>query len=204
MSSIAELPDSFFADAAAALPASAGSKWRPTSAMMWYDGIIDDILANPGTSIKETAARLNRAAGTLYIIVNSDLFKARYAQRRKEHSDALQQKLTAKLTGVASLALDSVKEKLEKQRDQVPLPQLVEIVTGTIDRLGYAPQRGGGPSVVVNTNAQAVAAAPSASPDALAKARMHLRTLELQRASESGARGREGPLVLDASGGGEA
>lgn len=179
----AAIPESFFADIAPPRPAELGdlsqhSGWKPTKAMTWYDAIIDDMFAHPGTSLKETAARLGRSPVTVGLIVRSDLFKARYAQRREAFASELDMRLAGKLAKVAETALDLTQEVLNKKRDSVPLPLLNEITKGALDRLGYGPSRSESAqtvSVTVN-NQQAVSA--QVSPDALARARENLRLLQ--------------------------
>jgi len=136
--------------------------------MKWYDHIIDDLLANPGTSLAATAARLGRSASTVYTVCASDLFKARYSQRRAQFEEELSRKMVAKITKAADLALDATIEVLEKKRDAIPLPVLNELTKNTLDRLGYGPSRE--PPVVINNNV--------VSAEALAAAREKLKVVE--------------------------
>lgn len=158
----------------------------PVKAMMWYDAIIDDMFANPGTTQKATAQRLNRSAVTIGYVVNSDMFKARYAQRRDQFNEELDQRLIGKLAQVAELSLDYTIEKLNKVQSAVPLPMLHDIADKALNRLGYGP-KGGGPSLAVTVNAnnggQQIIAPVSA--DALAAARSTLRTIENKKFIES-------------------
>src|SRR5215471_18897141 len=71
----AEIPGDLFKELEAVQPAK-GAPHQPSVAQKWYDGIIDDILANPGTTVKDTAARLGRSPSTISAICNSDLFKS--------------------------------------------------------------------------------------------------------------------------------
>jgi len=168
----AELPSDFFADVA---EVKASKDPKVSAALRWYDGIIDDILANPGTTVAATAARLGRHPGTISAITNSDLFKARWDQRRTAFSVALDLHLSDKLARVAEKALDHTIEVLDKKRDTIPLPMLKDLALGTLDRLGYAPQARERPEVQVNINNTA-----SASPEALERARNKMRELELR------------------------
>jgi hypothetical protein len=139
------------------------------SGLMWYDDIIDDILGHPGTTMKDTARRLGRAATTICAIVSSDLFKARWTQRREQFNAALDERLTRKLASVAEKGLDATLEILDKKRDSIPLPVLNETVKNSLDRLGYGPSPPTAP-VVINNNV--------VSAEALAKARENLRTID--------------------------
>jgi hypothetical protein len=172
----AELPSDFFSDVAdaRAVPNVTGGP-RPSVAMKWYDGIIDDILANPGTTVKDTAARLGRHPGTISAICSSDLFKARWEQRRAQFSMALDLHLSQKLAQVAEKALDHTIEALDKKRDSIPLPILKDLALGSLDRLGYGPSREAAAPVNVQINN-----GTAASPEALARAREKMRELELR------------------------
>lgn len=173
-----EIPESFFADLDNVPPVrnvfgSEGRQgWTPAGAMKWYDHIIDDLLANPGTSLTDCAARLGRAPHTVQTIVRSDLFQARYAQRRQQFEAELDRKIVAKITKTAELALDATIEHLEKKRDTIPLPILNEVTKTALDRLGYGPSRDSGPQVNVQLNNNVVSA------EALASAREKLKLVE--------------------------
>lgn len=185
-----QLPESFFRDLEPRRttgtdklghPVPAGA-WQPQKAMYWYDSIIDDFFANPGTTIKECAARLGRSPVTISLIVRSDLFKARYAQRRDCFNEELDLRLVGKLARVAETALDLTQEVLEKKRDSVPLPLLHQIAEGAMERLGYGPKPAQGASAPVQVNInnnQAV----TASPNALREAREKLKLLEASNAN---------------------
>ena len=168
----AELPKDFFADMQDAKASPPGESPR---ALRWYDGIIDDILAHPGTSIKDTAARLGRSASTVGTIMSSDLFKARWEQRRQQFSMALDLHLSQKLASVAEKALDHTIAVLDKKRDNIPLPILKDLALGSLDRLGYGPKSI--PQAAVNVQVNTLA---TASPEALERARTKMKELELK------------------------
>lgn len=156
----------------------------PRKAMYWYDSIIDDMFANPGTSIKDVAARLKRSPVTIGYIVTSDLFKARYAQRRNQFSEELDTRLIGKLAKVAELSLDFTLAALEKKRESVPLPLLHEISDKALARLGYGPKPAGPAAVAVtvnNSNTSAAQVVVPVSAAALAAARDTLKTIEQQK-----------------------
>jgi len=172
----AEIPQDFFADVKDAKPDTSP---RVSTALRWYDGIIDDILANPGTTVAATAARLGRSPGTISAITSSDLFKARWEQRRTAFSLALDLHLSGKLAQVAEKALDHTIEQLDKKRDSIPLPILKDLALGSLDRLGYGPEKIASTAIQVNVNNGA------ASPEALERARTKMRELELRPMADS-------------------
>ena len=195
-----ELPASFWMEAndlphnRPGPPRTTGTgMWKPMASLVWYDSIIDDILANPGTRLKDTAARLGRSNTTISSVVSSDLFKARWVQRREQFSQALDERLTRKLAAVAEKGLDATIEILDKKRDSIPLPVLNETVKNSLDRLGYGPSPPPAAPVIVNNNV--------VSAEALAAARDNLRTIEThaKRASDS-ERVAFGPALPDSAG----
>jgi hypothetical protein len=161
-----------------------GEKQEQLRGMLWYDSIIDDLLSHPGTHLQDTAKRLNKAPNTIYLICGSDLFKARYAQRRAQFNADLDQRLTGKVAKVAELALDATISHLEKKHDAVPLQHLKEIGKDALDRLGYGVPKVSSPSVVVNNHnsAQAVVA-NQVSGESLARARAAMKLLNESQAN---------------------
>jgi hypothetical protein len=175
-----EIPADFFSGLEDTEPTrNVSGHVKPSVALRWYDGIIDDILANPGTTIKDTATRLGRHPGTISAICNSDLFKARWEQRRAQFSMALDLHLSQKLAQVAEKALDHTITTLDKKQDSIPLPILKDLALGSLDRLGYSPAKE--PSAALNVNINNVGAA---SAEALARAREKMKTIDQGRTAD--------------------
>lgn len=163
-------------------PKEGSTLWQPTKMMFWYDHIIDDMLAHPDASDgKDIAARLGRSPVTINLVIRSDLFKARYQQRRQAFNEDLNNRIQGKLLKVADAALDHTLTALETKRDAVPLPILTDIADKALTRLGYG-VKPAGPSVQVNVqqNGGPQVVAP-VSADALRAARQNLQTLESKR-----------------------
>lgn len=195
-----QIPDTFFTHlpGAPTLPRAGqgtsprhdGSNPRTSNeikAMVLYDVIIDDILANPGTTLGATAKRLGKADSTISLVVRSDFFKARWLQRRAKYNEDLNFRLQTKMAQVVELSLDKTVETL-KARSNIPLPDLTNMNNGLLDRLGYSPNRpggAGGVNVVVqqNNSSQSESAPVSVSAEGLAKAREYLKVLEASNAA---------------------
>lgn len=172
-----ELPRDFFRDVRPK-DKSWAEKREGLRGMLWYDSIIDDLLSHPGTNLQDVAKRLNKSSNTIYLIVGSDLFKARYAQRRAQFNADLDQRLTGKVARVAELALDATITTLEKKQDSVPLQHLKDIGKDALDRLGYGVSRSESPAVVVNNhNSVQAVAATQVSGESLARARAAMKLL---------------------------
>src|SRR5262245_44038419 len=83
------------------------------------------------------------------MIMNSDLFRARYEQRRGARSAALTEAINTRLSRVAIQALELIEEIVTEQRTAVPLPALVDVADKALARLGYGPKMAASPAVVM-------------------------------------------------------
>lgn len=158
-------------------------RWR-----WYYAAIADYRIAHPGCTNEDVAIHIRRHSQTVSQIVSTDMYREYEAQRLQAFRDQSDTDLRLRLTGVATQALESISIQIAKKQDQVPLQLATEIASMTLDRLGFAPQRG--PQVVVNTGNQNVVLPNAVSPAALEEARAALRAVEQRRLST--------PLVLDA------
>jgi hypothetical protein len=141
------------------------------------DAIIDLLLADASLTQNEIAIRLERHPATVGMIMNSDLFRARYEQRRGAQSLALQEAINTRLSRVAFLALELTEEILAEERTAVPLPALVDVADKALARLGYGPKMAANPAVVMINNRTSVVA--PVTPEQLQAARQKL--IEAQR-----------------------
>jgi len=163
----------------------------------WYDSIIDLLLGEPEINQNEIAKRLGRAASTISIVMSTDLFKARYEQRRAEQNKALNEALNTRLAKTTIRALDLMQEKLDTRQVMIPLLELSEMADKNLNRLGFG-QKQSGPSVVIQNNAQVVA---PVSAEQLAASRQKL--IESQSKVIQVESSRSSPIV-DSSPGGDA
>lgn len=162
----------------------------------WHEAIIDDMLAFPLDTLKDRAARLDYDQAYLCVIINSDMFKAAYAHRRREYAERLDVSLVNKTAQVAGKCLDIMLETLESKRTQIPFAALASTADSTLSRLGYGTKQSG-PSVNVNVNGDGakVAVLPTVSAEQLAEARQALRAAESIRALDPPAESRSGALL---------
>lgn len=160
-------------------------RWQPTKISWWYDAIIDLMMANPQMTKKEIAEQLSCTPAAIYMITNSDIFKARFAQRRDALNSTLDGAIHSKLLAVADKSLGIIADILDKKRDAIPLPQLESLTDKVLSRLGYGAQTAAPPSpVVVNLNDNRSVVVP-VSPSDLETARQALRRSESIKAIES-------------------
>jgi hypothetical protein len=152
---------------------------RKNSFRIWYDAIIDLLLLDPTLRQYEIAKKLNRAPVTISLVMNSDLFKARYEQRKAAHNAAIHSKLNGQMVQVADLGLQLILETMKSKRDKIPLETLVDTTTDTLDRLGFGVpkgQRDPVPGIGVQVNNTMVVA--PVSREVLESARAQLREIE--------------------------
>jgi hypothetical protein len=149
----------------------------------WYDKIIDAMIANPGAKLADIAKSVGRAESTLSSIINTDLFKSHYQQRRALYAQAHDIGILEKNAQIAHKSLDVILDVLDKKKDQVPLPLLKEIADSTLKRMGYGVDA---PAVAVNfnnvNNGQQVILPPTVSLEDLQQAQMAVRHVQEQRA----------------------
>jgi hypothetical protein len=157
-------------------------RWR-----WWYSAIADWMIRNPGGKISDCAIELKKGSNTISAIINTDMFQTYYVRRREEWQREHDYILRQKLTGVAISALDSVQENFTKKGDQVPMKLAAEIVTSSLDRLGFAPKNGPSVAVDLRTQNNVVQLNSSVTPQILEEARMALRMVEQSRIIGPGA-----------------
>lgn len=93
-----------------------------------HDAIIDAILANPAISQGELAKEFGYTQTWISIVVNSDAFKSRLAERKGELTDPkLQATINERLDGLANRALDRLAERLDSPTAQLKTMELVSI-----------------------------------------------------------------------------
>lgn len=120
-----------------ALPPSVADKINGQSWQLWYDAVIDWILANPGGTMLECAKALNRGYAYVTLIVRSDAFQTALAVRRAKFEADLNAAIQNKLQGVGMAALELLQRKLETGGTTVPMKQAMEVAEMSLTKLGY-------------------------------------------------------------------
>ena len=163
------------------------------------DAIIDLLLVEPSLTQKDIAIRLERHPATVGTLMNSDLFRARFEQRRGAQTAALKEEINTRLSRVAFRALELTEEILAEERTAIPLPQLVDVADKTLARLGYGPKMAANPAVVM-INSQTSVVAP-VTPEQLQAARQKLIEAQAHAAVPQVAASRAGPSAENATAG---
>ena len=100
-----------------------------------HDAAIDMILANPSITQKELAKIFDRTPAWVGILVNSDAFKARLAERKAELVDpAIRATLEERLQGLANAALDRLLDRIDSPAPLKPLELVAIAKLGVGDR----------------------------------------------------------------------
>lgn len=178
-----------YADVSSHLPVHMSKEGLPLSPLRqqfegrwkwWYGAIIDIMLEHPDWSVKKIAEFLKKSPATLYAITGTDMFKEQLRSRREVYNERHDAGILARTSKIAELGLDAIIATLDKKKDAVPLPQLMEVTKGALDRLGYGPQPVQTPAVQI-TNNNVVAPQMAVPVNALLEARGAIRKLENTR-----------------------
>ena len=94
----------------------------------YHDAIIDEILVNPSISQGELAKAFGYSQTWVSIIVNSDAFKERLADRKGELIDPkLKASIEERLNGVAKKALDRIIDRLDNTAGMIKDGDLIQM-----------------------------------------------------------------------------
>ena len=99
-------------------------KYAPSKMMWWHDSIIDLMIANPSWTKKQIARELNATPMFIYMITNSDIFLAKYENRRADYERMIGTGLSAKITEVADKTLDRILKQISDEGKVIPLNHL--------------------------------------------------------------------------------
>lgn len=107
-----------------------------------HDAMIDILVANPGISQNALAAHFGRTASWISLLMATDLFRARLAQRRAELVDpAIQASIDDRLEALVVRSQEVLLEKLSKPTEAIPdnLALRVLELGGKMKGLGVLP-----------------------------------------------------------------
>ena len=108
-----------------------------------HDGMVDLIVANPGITGKELADTFGYSQTWISIIINSDAFKERLAERKGALTDPqITASIESRLEGLAKKSLDRLIERVESSVPLKPLELVAMAKLGAgnrADRPAQAP-----------------------------------------------------------------
>lgn len=86
-----------------------------------HEAMIDLLVANPGISQNQLAAHFGRSAAWISVLMATDMFKARLAERREELVDpAIRASIEERLDALVTRSQEVLLEKLSKPIDSIP------------------------------------------------------------------------------------
>lgn len=154
-------------------------RYQRTRMLWYYDAIIDYMIANPGATDMEIGLHVRRGANTIYMIRNSDMFKAHWAQRRQGLSELNDLNVVQKTHKVLDASLDAILSTLQSKRDNIPLSRLESLANTSLKALGYGTDHGPANPAIVNIQQNNTVALPAGvTGDDIQQARMAIRQVE--------------------------
>ena len=157
------------------------TKWNPKTIAWWHEQLADWMLLNPDRTIRDAAKVFNVGENYLYLLKNSDSFKAYWEFRRKQQVEKigdvqiknLSGGIAEKVNAMADMALDQILDQLDKNGKMqganlppiIPHDSLRSTVDMALKKLGYGLPQVSGASPISNTqvnvtiNAETLAAA---------------------------------------------
>lgn len=117
-----------------------------------HEAFADYMLINPGCTLREMAAQFGYSIAWICTVINTDMFKAYFAERRQGIVVAIAEDLPSRLAAAAHLATERIMEVIEKSEDG---EMLIDAFDKVLHRHGYAPNAKGmtpAPQIGVQNN----------------------------------------------------
>lgn len=161
----------------APVPAPTSSGKENLRFRFWHETLIDLMIQHPEWNNTQLAQAVGKGPVTVGYVTRSDMFRARFAERRREHSERISYSIIAQTQGIAQKALKQLDDKLEDNSVQkkISARDLHEIAADALDRIGLGPKPA---DIVLQTNVQQNNTSITVSSDALLRARQKLRNNE--------------------------
>ena len=123
----------------------------------WMQALSDFMVAHPQARAYEAAEFFGVTEAWLSTVKNSDAFQYFHSERRNIHFDRISNTVGEKLQTLAEISLDEMTERLEEQRDELPISVLQDVGKMAIGALGFGSKtNGNGMAVQVNVNGNGV------------------------------------------------
>lgn len=117
-------------------PEPAIDRMRPV-----HEQMLNWVLENPEKGLREMSAAFGYSMSWLSRVMNSDLFRAKLAERQEVLFIRIADDIPVKLRGLANVAIERLGEKLEGSED----PRFIrESFDSVMEYMGYSPPRNGG------------------------------------------------------------
>lgn len=119
--------------------------WNPRALREWHEQLMDHLILHPTATLADLAARFDAHPQTIGVIVRSDLFQARLAERRGAREREVEDTILAKLRGVAETSLDALQTRIQQEQSKLGLGEIRETADLVLKSLGYGTQTKGVP-----------------------------------------------------------
>lgn len=99
-----------------------------------HEVLIEYLLIHPQIKLKEVAAHFQVSQSWLSIIIHSDMFQKKLAERRKETYGEVLVNISERMTGIAHLALEKLGDQIENEQSIGVVLETADMILG---KLGY-------------------------------------------------------------------
>ena len=121
----------------------------------FFESMIDEMLLKPSITAKELALKFDRSPKSISLILSSDMFRARFAQRRETVNKEIAARILGTVHRIAEASLDVVEKTITENPAKLSFSQVTELAKDSLQILGYGapkvPAGVAGVNVTVNT-----------------------------------------------------
>lgn len=114
----------------------------------WYEAVMDWLETNPDKRLKDCAKHFKKTPTWIYTLVNSDIFKARLAERRT----LITERIHVQLEDLAATSLGLLEEKMRKKSQNLGIKPILETAQMALEALGFAARKNASAAPQVQVN----------------------------------------------------
>lgn len=102
----------------------------------WHDSLIEFLMLNPTVVQRDIARHFNVSYSWMSMVLNSDLFKERLAERRERHATLVSRTVIDRVQSVAEQSLDELSRRLDEDPEKLPTGEVRETASLALKSLG--------------------------------------------------------------------
>jgi DNA phosphorothioation-dependent restriction protein DptG len=127
---------------------------EPAKVNWWYESVVDWMLAHPDKTKKDCAEFFNVTPQWIYVLTQSDVFKALLAKRRESHNAMVSGTVIEKVEALAELSLDVLTEEFAKSHQSGTMTMTFARDTAdmALTKMGYTGKDSGAKTAPVQVN----------------------------------------------------
>ena len=139
------------------------------------------MLQNPHLTQGQCALYFRKTEVWLSAVINSDLFREYKSRRFTDHQENVSHSVIERVSGLAGLSLEVLHERIEKEKEDIPLGIVLDSATLMLKSMGFGPKAtpAQAPSATINVNLNGAPA------EVLAQARDDLRKTHVENTVEA-------------------